>query len=154
MKLKHTRNVMHLAITATTVSFLFFVVVIFINNKVYNGKKALRVVLYVAEDKIDWYNENSLHALVLDALYPVVINNLIVDGGADLNKKNKDERDHRVIQSMFGLLLILFFAKFSFLKVEGFRILYRFTQRNSQQTLIETVHKKRRGYYLTKALLI
>ncbi|KAG2196710.1 hypothetical protein INT47_009620 [Mucor saturninus] len=99
MKLKHTRNVLHLAITTTT---------------------ALRVVLYVAEDKIDWYNENGLHALVLDALYPVVINNLIVDGGADLNKKNKDERDHRVIQ------------------MEGFRILYRFTQRNSQQTLIET----------------
>lgn len=61
--------------------------------------KALRVVIYIAEDKIDWYNENDLHALVLDALYPVVINNIIVDQGADLNKKAKDERDHRVIQS-------------------------------------------------------
>lgn len=61
--------------------------------------KALRVVIYIAEDKIDWYNKNDLHALVLDALYPVVINNIIVDQGAGLNKKAKDERDHRVIQS-------------------------------------------------------
>lgn len=59
----------------------------------------MRVVLYIAEDKIDWYNENGLHALVLDALYPVVINNLIVDQGATLNKKPKDERDNRIIQS-------------------------------------------------------
>ncbi|KAI9345114.1 hypothetical protein BD770DRAFT_397316 [Pilaira anomala] len=99
MKLKHTRNVLHLAITENT---------------------ALRVVIYIAENKIDWYNENGLHALVLDALYPVVVTNLVVDKGAILNKKQKGERDNHVIQ------------------MDGFRILYRFTQRNTQQTLIET----------------
>lgn len=66
----------------------------------------MRVILYIAEDKIEWYNQNDLHALVLDALYPVVINNLIVDGGADLNKKTKDDRDHRVIQSMSLFFII------------------------------------------------
>ncbi|KAG2235963.1 hypothetical protein INT48_004293 [Thamnidium elegans] len=97
MKLKHTRNVLHLAITEST---------------------ALRVVIYIAENKIDWYNENGLHALVLDALYPVVIDNLIVDQGAALTKRQKV--DNYTIQ------------------MDGFRILYRFIQRNSQQTLIET----------------
>ncbi|GAA5805765.1 hypothetical protein EDC94DRAFT_620731 [Helicostylum pulchrum] len=98
MKLKHTRNVLHLAITEST---------------------ALRAVIYIAENKIDWYNENGLHALVLDALYPVVINNLVVDQGAALTKRQKV--DNHTIQ------------------MDGFRILYRFIQRNSQQTLIETV---------------
>lgn len=54
-------------------------------------------MIYIAENKIDWYNENGLHALVLDALYPVIISNLVVDQGAALTKRQKV--DNHTIQS-------------------------------------------------------
>lgn len=66
-------------------------------------------MIYIAENKIDWYNENGLHSLVLDALYPVVVTNLVVDKGAILNKKQKGERDNHVIQSKY---LSFFFFSF------------------------------------------
>ncbi|KAI8327712.1 hypothetical protein EDC96DRAFT_453156, partial [Choanephora cucurbitarum] len=40
---------------------------------------ALRTVLFVAKDKIDWYNDHNLHKLVLEALYPVILEHLVDD---------------------------------------------------------------------------
>ncbi|KAI8380057.1 hypothetical protein BD560DRAFT_388300 [Blakeslea trispora] len=89
--IKQSRTVLHLAITTNT---------------------ALRTVLFVAKDKIDWYNDHGLHKLVLEALYPVILENLVHE--STLSKKQ-------------GILY-----------KEGFRILFRFTTRHIQQTLIQT----------------
>jgi hypothetical protein len=62
-------------------------------------KKALRVVLYIAKNKIDWYNENGLHTLVLEALYPVIVNNLVKDQGLSLQKRQKEGEANRIIES-------------------------------------------------------
>ncbi|KAK4515070.1 uncharacterized protein ATC70_002680 [Mucor velutinosus] len=99
MVIKHTRNILHLAITENT---------------------ALRVVLYVAKDKIDWYNENGLHDQVLKELYPVILNYIVAEQSSPANKKQKDAEANRVIY------------------MDGYRILYRFTARNTQQTLIKS----------------
>jgi hypothetical protein len=61
--------------------------------------KALRVVLYVAQNKIDWYNENGLHSQVLEALYPIIVNNLVKDQRQALNKKQKEGENNQVIHS-------------------------------------------------------
>lgn len=99
MKLKYSRNVLHLSITKNT---------------------ALRVVLYVPQNKIDWYNENDLHSQVLETLHPIIVNNLVKDQGQALSKRQKEGETNTVIQK------------------DGYRILYRFTLRNSQETLIKT----------------
>ncbi|KAF1802314.1 hypothetical protein V8B55DRAFT_1478969 [Mucor lusitanicus] len=99
MVIKHTRNVLHLAITENT---------------------ALRVVLYVAKNKIDWYNENGLHDQVLKELYPVILNYIVTEQGLSANKRQKDADSNSVIY------------------MDGYRILYRFTARNTQQTLIKS----------------
>ncbi|KAI9470497.1 MAG: hypothetical protein EXX96DRAFT_584537 [Benjaminiella poitrasii] len=99
MIIKHTRNVFHLAITEST---------------------ALRVVLHVAKDKIEWYNDNDLHNQVLKALYPVILDTILKE--QEENKKQLDSSQHIIHK-------------------EGFRILYRFTLRSTHQTLIKTVTK-------------
>ncbi|GAN09033.1 hypothetical protein MAM1_0239c08555 [Mucor ambiguus] len=99
MVIKHTRNILHLAITENT---------------------ALRAVLYVAKDKIDWYNENGLHDQVLKELYPVILNYIVTEQSLPANKKQKDAETSRTIY------------------MDGYRILYRFTARNTQQTLIKS----------------
>ncbi|CAO3653893.1 unnamed protein product [Mucor fragilis] len=100
MPIKHTRNILHLAITKNT---------------------ALRVVLYVAKDQIDWYNENGLHDQVLKELYPVILNYVVTEQDLPANKRQKDAETNRVIY------------------MDGYRILYRFAARNTQQTLIKSV---------------
>ncbi|KAG2197799.1 hypothetical protein INT46_011604 [Mucor plumbeus] len=99
MAIKHSRNILHLAITENT---------------------ALRVVLYVAKEKIDWYNEHGLHGQVLKELYPVILNYIVKEQSQSINKRQKDAEANKVIY------------------MDGYRILYRFTARNSQQTLIKT----------------
>ncbi|KAI8094958.1 uncharacterized protein B0P05DRAFT_524108 [Gilbertella persicaria] len=76
MSIKRSRTVLHLAITENT---------------------ALRVILYVAKDKINWYNDHGLHKLVIEALYPVILENLV----RDPSKKLKEE--NRTIQSKYNI---------------------------------------------------
>ncbi|EPB87032.1 hypothetical protein HMPREF1544_06149 [Mucor circinelloides 1006PhL] len=99
MIIKHTRSILHLAITEST---------------------ALRVVLYVAKDKIDWYNENGLHDQVFRELHSVILNYIVTEQASSANKRQKDAETNRVIY------------------MDGYRILYRFTARNTQQTLIKS----------------
>lgn len=58
----------------------------------------------MAQNKIDWYNENGLHSQVLEALYPVIVSNLITDQGQALNKKQKEGDGNQVIHSkIYGI---------------------------------------------------
>ncbi|KAI8641810.1 hypothetical protein BD408DRAFT_417453 [Parasitella parasitica] len=99
MVIKHSRTILHLAITENT---------------------ALRVVLYVPKEKLDWYNEHGLHDQVLKELYSVILSYVVVtEHGLSAARKQKDAEANRVIHK------------------DGFRILYRFATRNSQQTLIK-----------------
>ncbi|KAI7898457.1 uncharacterized protein BX663DRAFT_524786 [Cokeromyces recurvatus] len=97
MIIKRSRSIFHLKITENT---------------------ALRVVLYVAKDDIDWYNNNDLHNQVLKTLYPVILDTLLKE---QETLKKQYESSQRIIYE------------------NGFRILYRFTLRNTHQTLIKTV---------------
>lgn len=57
------------------------------------------MVLYVAKDQIDWYNENGLHDQVLKELYPVILNYVVTEQDLPANKRQKDAETNRVIYS-------------------------------------------------------
>ncbi|CEP07125.1 hypothetical protein [Parasitella parasitica] len=100
MIIKHSRTVFHLAITENT---------------------ALRVVLYIPKEKLDWYNEHGLHDQVLKELYPVILSYVVATKhGLSAAKKQKEAEANRAIH------------------MDGYRILYKFITRSSQQTLVRT----------------
>ncbi|CEG72776.1 hypothetical protein RMATCC62417_08270 [Rhizopus microsporus] len=95
--LVNTQNVIHLQITNNT---------------------ALRVIIYLPQDKIDWYNENNIHPQLLEALYPVIVESLIISQGKSANKRKKEEGMNRAVD------------------LEGFRFLYRFVPLKVQNNMI------------------
>jgi hypothetical protein len=100
MTIKQSRNVLHLSITERTVSMNVCCTRVLSHSLrvyIYIYIKALRVVLYVAQDKIAWYNDNGLHKIVLQELYPVILNNLIHDQGLSMVKRQKAGEENQVI---------------------------------------------------------
>ncbi|KAG2225802.1 hypothetical protein INT45_007046 [Circinella minor] len=66
--LSKPRSILHLRITQSTV---------------------VRVIVNVHQNKIDWYNENELHSLILKALQPIILEHL-VNGKNTGEKRKKD----------------------------------------------------------------
>ncbi|EIE90504.1 hypothetical protein RO3G_15215 [Rhizopus delemar RA 99-880] len=61
----------------------------------YGTHNALRVVIYLSKDKTDWYNENHLHPLVIEALYPIIVENIIK--AQTTNKKKKETENNQTV---------------------------------------------------------
>ncbi|KAI9250721.1 hypothetical protein BY458DRAFT_524381 [Sporodiniella umbellata] len=81
----------------------------------------LPIVLYLSKDKVDWYNENNIHPLVLKALRPVIVEHYNQEKNASLNKKKKDSDTNQIID------------------LEECRLLYRFVPHKTHTKLIVTV---------------
>lgn len=102
MTIKHSRNVLHLSITERTVSIIMCVCVCVLYSRTClfmkrHQKKALRVVLYIAKDKIEWYNDHGLHEIVFQELYPVILNNIVQDQGLSVAKRQKTGEANQII---------------------------------------------------------
>ncbi|KAI8381443.1 uncharacterized protein BYT42DRAFT_566533 [Radiomyces spectabilis] len=78
-----TRNVIHLRITPST---------------------SLRVIIYLRQENIAWFNENGLLPLVISTLQPVVVNHLVTTQAKSAAKRKKEmEIFHTLNHDSFSL---------------------------------------------------
>ncbi|KAI8890381.1 hypothetical protein K501DRAFT_206229, partial [Backusella circina FSU 941] len=76
----------------------------------------LRLILYVPEQKLEWYNDFQIHHNVIDALYPVILQHVIYDNNKTTSKQKIETQDT--------------------LTLDGFRLNYKFSPLSSKQTLL------------------
>ncbi|KAI8968545.1 hypothetical protein BDF20DRAFT_827874, partial [Mycotypha africana] len=60
---------------------------------------ALRVILYIAKEKVEWYNAHNLHNLVLSALYTPILDYITRTQGQSSAQRQKDSDTTQTIQS-------------------------------------------------------
>lgn len=94
--INNTRNVVHLQITQSTVS----------NSPLYafhfswkfTCLQILRVVIYVQQEKTEWYNSSDVHSKLLNALYPIIVDHILAEEqGKSVQKRKKELENTRIV---------------------------------------------------------